>query len=1128
MRALFLIVFFGVSSVFSQKLETILQTGHSKYVTATDFHPNGKFLASASIDNSVILWNLENGKQIRNLIAHTAAVWSVDFNPDGTQVLTSSADQTAKVFDVQTGQLIHSINIPKDDVRQAYYSPKGKYFYLYDNRDGVHVYQASDAKFVGTFRKNYAAGYQRNIINDDKDLILSTSGYKGAEVIHLLSGDTLLSLPFDKVFGSEFSPDGTKISLSSSKLFAQIFDAESGKLLHELVDPSNDARCDGCNTKQVWSPDSKYVLTMSNKVDAILWDANSGKKIKSFIDKRYRPTVMKFTDDGDYIVLNIDETIFAYQVKSGKMTMCYEGIQLDYFDINPSPNNQWIALPGENNTIEIHNIRTGKVQKRLSGYLNHDRTDGLKYSYENWTHTSILKYMSMGKRFDIHPDGKIMALGGIDSAVVLLNLETGRVERTLDGHQKVVLAFAFSNDGKLLATGSGDRTIKIWDVASGKELETLKGHMNLVFDVAFNSDNSQLVSASWDGSMIVWELEDGSYRFRDLGGDSPYKVGFTPNDLYVISGDLKNRLDFWEVDALERFRNLVGHTETISDFAFSPDGKQLATASWDGKVKIWDVLTGMLVNRQSVGAGAVYALDWSKDGQSIAYAGANTTIYLWNPSTNENPLEFQGHSEPVTDLQFIKNDKKLVSHGASGQIKVWDLTREEEIYSRIQIARNEWLATSPSGHFDGTKKALELVNYVNGMDVAPVGSVFDKYFSPSLINRINKGESFNDRSENIQELIKTPPLIAFHLFDTDARGSLVDGSIVSSKKNILSIGIELNSQDEKVEEILIYNNGKLVISESLEKEIVFRGGDKSIQRFEIPLVDGDNEISARVINVNRTESAPIKMNVNFDGEKAKTDLYVLTVGINKYKNSSYDLSYAVGDARAFLKVLKDGGDTLFNQIHDYSLTNAEATKPAIGQVVNEISQEIGPEDVFVFYYAGHGVMSFAENQEDSEFFIVTHDVTNLYGDVQLLEDKGVSAKELMQYSVDITAAKQLYLLDACHSGGALEAFATRGGGREKALAQLARSTGTFFITASQDQQYANEVGGNLKHGLFTYALLEVLQGKEVNKSGEKVTISEMKSYVEDRVPELSEKYHGTPQYPTSYSFGQDFPIVILP
>ena len=74
----------------------------------------------------------------------------------------------------------------------------------------------------------------------------------------------------------------------------------------------------------------------------------------------------------------------------------------------------------------------------------------------------------------------------------------------------------------------------------------------------------------------------------------------------------------------------------------------------------------------------------------------------------------------------------------------------------------------------------------------------------------------------------------------------------------------------------------------------------------------------------------------------------------------------------------------------------------------------------------------------------------------------------------------------------------------------------------------NEVGGNLKHGLFTYALLEVLKGKEVNKSGEKVTISEMKSYVEDRVPELSEKYHGTPQYPTSYSFGQDFPIVILP
>jgi len=92
---------------------------------------------------------------------------------------------------------------------------------------------------------------------------------------------------------------------------------------------------------------------------------------------------------------------------------------------------------------------------------------------------------------------------------------------------------------------------------------------------------------------------------------------------------------------------------------------------------------------------------------------------------------------------------------------------------------------------------------------------------------------------------------------------------------------------------------------------------------------------------------------------------------------------------------------------------------------------------------------------------------------------------------------------------------------------LARSTGTFFLTASQDIQYANEAG-NLQHGLFTYAILEALSGNaDSGKNDNKITANEIKAYVEDRVPELSERYHGSPQYPTGYSFGQDFPLVIV-
>jgi len=67
----------------------------------------------------------------------------------------------------------------------------------------------------------------------------------------------------------------------------------------------------------------------------------------------------------------------------------------------------------------------------------------------------------------------------------------------------------------------------------------------------------------------------------------------------------------------------------------------------------------------------------------------------------------------------------------------------------------------------------------------------------------------------------------------------------------------------------------------------------------------------------------------------------------------------------------------------------------------------------------------------------------------------------------------------------------------------------------------------LGHGLFTYAILEALSGKaDGGVIDNKITANELKSYVEDRVPELTEQFMLTPQYPTGYSFGQDFPIVI--
>ncbi|HEY9282813.1 MAG TPA: caspase family protein, partial [Pyrinomonadaceae bacterium] len=185
-----------------------------------------------------------------------------------------------------------------------------------------------------------------------------------------------------------------------------------------------------------------------------------------------------------------------------------------------------------------------------------------------------------------------------------------------------------------------------------------------------------------------------------------------------------------------------------------------------------------------------------------------------------------------------------------------------------------------------------------------------------------------------------------------------------------------------------------------------------------------------------------------------------------------------------------------------------------------------PGDAFVFYYAGHGVMSEGLDGAQPEFHLAPHDVTQLYGNEAMLAERGVSARLLRDWCRKVAAQKQLIVLDACQAGGAVETFAAlRGVSEEKAILQLARSVGIIILAATGTEQVAAEFT-KLGHGAFTYALLEGLSGKADGGSAPdgKITVKELEAFLNDAVPELTRQYRGTPQFPNSYSRGQDFPL----
>ncbi len=1122
MKQLFLILSFFQLMTFAQNqpptIEAVVQMGHNQYIRCADFSPNGKFILTGSGDNSIILWDIKSTKQIRSFTPHSKSIKTINFNKKGNYFLSTSKDNTIKLVDVLTGNIIQEYRIKNTIVANAYFSKNDALIIVLSDRNKYFVFETLSGKLKAILHKDYGAYKEKHLINSIGTKALSKINNKLVACIDLNTTDTLFTIPFDKAYTMNFSPDDKYIVIGSSKLFTQVFNSQTGQLIHTLKS-DNEKGCDGCNTSLCMSNDSKFIFTMSSKLDGILWDLKSGKKLIKYGSVEARPKNLVFSNDGQFLLLSFGNQLQVFNVKTKQKVFDIKNKWIDYYEFKFHPTLNQIILPSKNNTIMIWDANKVKKIKTFKGYLNQQGKNGLKYDETSYYDQSILNYLSHKSNVSISGDDKYFLIGKIDTSALLINIKTGRIAKRFT-NSKLLLTHQFSHNNKWLAIAGGDGKIRIYDVALRQLKYVLKGHSSIVFDLRFSLDDNTLISGSWDGSVLVWNFKQQHIIKRiELKSASPYIVRYSPNDLYILSGDVVNHLDFWEVDSRQKFRSLVGHTQTISDIDFSPNQQQMVSVSWDGYIKVWDVLTGMIIAKMGQPNQPVYAAKWIDN--NILTGGADKVIYIWN---NKGQLQskLKGHSASVTSIQITSNNKYLISRAINGEVIVWDFSNQKPIYTYIQINSNDWLAKTEKGYFDGSPKALKLVNYVSGFDVISVNSLFKKYYTPHLIERLMSGEKFGDTQQNLNQFIKQKPVLDIQLVETQNRGQTDEGAYISKSKQF-KVNVFITENSKNIQEIRLYNNGKLLDNETYKQDINFRGVKKD-RPFDIELVSGKNHITAVAVNSNQVESDPVSIDVMFNDSITNSDLYIFSIGINNYKNPNYQLNYAVKDAKDFTKSINQKANTLFDHVYVNELYNEKATKTSIIEQFKALQSKINAEDVLVFYYAGHGVMSQGAN---TDFYLVAYALTNLYGSQDLLDKEGVSATELMEFSKTIKAQKQLFILDACHSGGAINTLASRGGNREKAIAQLARNTGTFFLTASQDAQYANE-SGDLKHGLFTYALLEILMGKDMASATDgKITINEIKTYVDERVPELSEKYHGSAQYPTSYSFGQDFPIVIL-
>ncbi|MGD1957643.1 MAG: caspase family protein [Fulvivirga sp.] len=1055
---------FLYTGAHSQRLETVVQRGHYEAVKAVAFTLDGKYLLSGSRDKSIKLWELSTGREIRSYLGHKSTINDLVITPDGKHFVSSCADYTAKLWNIATGELVRSF--------------EGHTDYL------TSVAVSLDSKYLLT------AGFDWEAILWDINTGLEIRRYK-------VSPDKGIGYGIDAAFG----PDNKMVYFGSDNRSVRTYKIEGGDQLMDLKPEKG--FCGGCGT--FIHPLTDKVISASNKGDLKIWNTKNGSTEKVLYTNPDEFSGLDF-DGKDRIVV---ATLYSIKLFSlSKNTLLWEvkiDAEKDITDVRMSPDGKTIALSNDDNIIRIVDAANGKVTQILDGFLNHVDKGGLNYDANYWDRY-IKKYTDLKNDVAISPDGKYLAKGKLGRVVRLWNFKEGKIIKDLIGHDRVVLTMQFSKNGQYLLTGSADNTAKLWDVQTGEALVTYKGHREVIFSVAFSDDGKKIATGSWDGTAKIWDRETGklitTLVFEQA---SPYQLKFVNNDIYLLAAQLDKTLKLWEVDSKKEVRNFIGHTDVIHSFDIHPGLPVIASTSWDGKIKIWDMNTGLQSRRFSDHEGPTYVARYSNSGSMLCTTGADRTIKVRNTESDYVVTkELKGHSAPVTNLCFTPDDKHLISASENGEVIIWDLANGKELVNYITLSQREWMAVNADGHFNATEGAFQNIVFVKGMESYSADQFFDEFYKPNLVKDVFTNRSGN-RLNMLDKMQQSPPPEIEIL--TPKNNQAYD----QQKADIL---FKVTDKGGGAKTATLFQNGKAILA----KDLQVKPGRSQVVEHKFNLVPGVNVIEVSASSKGNIESHKSRVQVQFGGD-LKSSLYLLAIGINEYQNESLNLNYASADAEGFVDLIRTQAKSLFDKVEVISIYDKEATKENILQKLDELKGSIRPQDVLYLYYAGHGSMV------DNNFYFIPTNNTKLYSNDKL-KKTGIYAGELQEKLKAIAALKQVVIIDACQSGGGAEILAQRGATEEKALAQLSRSTGIHVLAAAGSEQFATEFT-ELGHGLFTYVLLEALSGKAdgAPKDG-KITIYELKGYLDDQVPELSKKYKGKMQFPHTFSRGQDFPLVV--
>ena len=254
-------------------------------------------------------------------------------------------------------------------------------------------------------------------------------------------------------------------------------------------------------------------------------------------------------------------------------------------------------------------------------------------------------------------------------AVITLDAITGSCTAIFSGHTEDVTSVAFSSDGILLASGGCDCIVKLWDIQTGRIIKDFSGHQGWVQSVSISADSATIASGSDDNTICLWDVSTGQCNCIINRQSSLSKVFFSPLSPQQLVGSLgEDRVSHWDINGCQ-----IGPTYYGSSITFSLDGKQLALCNKEAIIVQTSESRETIVVLHLINGNPDFCC-FSPDGKLIAAADYNGTAYVWDIASSDPHLieKFTGHTDNISALAFY-SPSSLISASYDGSVKFWKI-----------------------------------------------------------------------------------------------------------------------------------------------------------------------------------------------------------------------------------------------------------------------------------------------------------------------------------------------------------------------------------------------------------------------------------------------------------------------